>query len=90
MNEIKLNDGNSIHDPYELSNAFNNHFSDISPRLANEINLSENGPSHVDYLCGIMGGDSSNKGCFGRKTNLFWESGDFAGNRETWEIFREI
>ena len=35
-------------------------------------------------------GDSSNKGCFGRKTNLFRESGDFAGNRETWEIFREI
>ena len=38
----------------------------------------------------MMGGDSSNKGCFGRKTNLFRESGDFAGNRETWEIFREI
>ena len=36
------------------------------------------------------GGDNSNKGCFGRKTNLFRESGDFAGNRETWEIFREI
>ena len=29
------------------------------------------------------GGDSSNEGCFGRKTNLFRESGDFAGNRET-------
>ena len=38
----------------------------------------------------ITGGDSSNKGCFGRKTNLFRESGDFAGNRETWEIFLEI
>ena len=38
----------------------------------------------------VTGGDSSNKGCFGRKTNLFRESGDFAGNRETWEIFREI
>ena len=38
----------------------------------------------------ITGGDSSNKGCFGRKTNIFRESGDFAGNRETWEIFREI
>ena len=37
----------------------------------------------------ITGGDSSNKDCFGRKTNLFRESGDFAGNRETWEIFRE-
>ena len=37
------------------------------------------------------GGDSSNKGCFGRKTNLLRESGDFAGNRETfreiWDIF---
>ena len=40
------------------------------------------------HIC--TGGDSSNKGCFGRKTNLFRESGDFAGNRETWEIFREI
>ena len=38
----------------------------------------------------MTGGDSSNKGCFGRKTNLFRESGDFAGNRETWEFFREI
>ena len=36
------------------------------------------------------GGDSSNKGCFARKTNLFRESGDFAGNRETWKVFREI
>ena len=36
------------------------------------------------------GGDSFNKGCFGRKTNLFRESGDFSGNRETWEFFREI
>ena len=33
------------------------------------------------------GGDSSTSG---RKTNLFRESGDFAGNWETWEIFREI
>ena len=38
----------------------------------------------------VTWGDSCNKGCFGRKTNLFRESGDFAGNRETWEIFREI
>ena len=33
----------------------------------------------------IQGGDGSNKGCFGRKTNFFLESGDFAGNRETWD-----
>ena len=49
----KLNDSNSIHDPYKLSNAFNNHFSDMSPRLANEIHVNENGPSHVDCLCEI-------------------------------------
>ena len=55
-------------------------------------------PSHIFHNLGsrwqtekdVTGGDSSNKGCFGRKTNLFRESGDFAGNRETWEIFREI
>ena len=35
----------------------------------------------------VTGGDSANKGCFGRKTNLFRESGDFVGNRETWEFF---
>ena len=33
------------------------------------------------------GDDSSFKGCFSRKTDFFRESGDFAGNRETWEIF---
>ena len=42
------------------------------------------------YILLVTGGDSSNKGCFGRKTNLFRESGDFDGNREIWEIFREI
>ena len=46
--------------------------------------------THKFWSSEATGGDSSNKGCFGRKTNLFWESGDFAGNRETWEIFREI
>ena len=38
----------------------------------------------------VTGGDSSNKGCFGRKKKLFRESGEFAGNWETWEMFREI
>ena len=38
-------------------------------------------------LLSPTGGDSSNKSCFGRKTNLFRESEDFAGNRETWEFF---
>ena len=45
-------------------------------------------PDHyLDFI--YTRGDSSNKGCFGIKTNLFRESGIFAGNRETWEIFRE-
>ena len=40
---------------------------------------------HFDIIPVVYknGGDSSNKGCFGRKTNLFRESGDFAGKRET-------
>ena len=43
------------------------------------------------YWMGITGADSSDKGgCFGRKTNLFRESEDFARNRETWQVFREI
>ena len=36
------------------------------------------------------GGDNSNKVCFGRNTKFFRESGDFAGNRETWDNFRKI
>ena len=35
------------------------------------------------------GGDNSNKRCFGTKLKLFRESGDFAGNRYTWEFFWE-
>ena len=43
------------------------------------------------YWMGITGADSSDKGgCFGRKTNLFREPEDFARNRETWQVFREI
>ena len=30
-----------------------------------------------------------NKRCFGTKPKLFRESGDFSGNRDTWNIFRE-
>ena len=36
MKEFKLN-GSIISNSSELSNAFNNHFSTIGPRLANEI-----------------------------------------------------
>ena len=35
------------------------------------------------------GGVNSKKGCFRRKTKFFRESDDFAGNRESWKIFRE-
>ena len=37
VNEVIFNSGNSIHDPLELSEAFNDHFSNIGPRLTNEI-----------------------------------------------------
>ena len=52
VNEVILNNGNSIHDPLELSEAFNDHFSNIGPRLANEIHVNDNCPSYVDYLSG--------------------------------------
>ena len=36
-----------------------------------------------------MGGDNSNKCCFGTEPKLLRESGDFSGNRDTWNFFRE-
>ena len=36
-----------------------------------------------------MGGDNSNKLCFGTKPKLFSKSGDFSGNRDNWKFFRE-
>ena len=54
VNEVILNNSNSIHDPLELSEAFNDHFSNIGPRLANEIHVNENCPSYVDYLSGAV------------------------------------
>ena len=69
----------------------------ISKRKVNDWLLSQGvlwisceGDDRTILTGGGEGGDSSNKDCFGRKTNLFWESGDFAGNRETWEVFQEI
>jgi len=50
VNEIMLNNGNSIHDLLELSDAFNEHFSNIGSRLASEIHVNENCPLYVDYL----------------------------------------
>ena len=52
VNEVILNNGNSIHDPLALSEAFNDHFSNIGPRLVNEIHVNDNCPSYVDYLSG--------------------------------------
>ena len=45
----------------------------------------------VNHRGGGMGafGVNSKKGCFGRNTKFFRESKDFAGNRETSEIFWE-
>ena len=66
----------------------------ISKRKLNDWLLSQGGVLWIscegEDRTFSMGADNSNKGCFGRKTNLFRESGDFAGNRETWEVFREI
>ncbi|CAH3189170.1 unnamed protein product, partial [Porites evermanni] len=39
IREINLN-GTSISEPSDLSNAFNDHFSSIGPKLANDIPLS--------------------------------------------------
>ena len=50
INEIKLPRGNSIYDSHELSDAFNDHFSSIGPRLANDINVNVDSTSHLDYL----------------------------------------
>ena len=51
INEIKLPCGNSIYDSHELSNAFNDHFSSIGLKLANNIHANEaDNSSHLDYL----------------------------------------
>ena len=50
--------------------------------------LSQQGTSRLVQIR-EKGGDNSNKRCFGTKPKLFWESGDFSGNRDTWKFFRE-
>ena len=42
--------GNSISNPSDLSNAFNEHFSTIGPKLASEIPVSSSHTSYTDYL----------------------------------------
>ena len=49
-NSLKLLCGNSIYDFHELSNALNDHFSSIGPKLANNIHANEDNFSHLDYL----------------------------------------
>ena len=51
--EINLN-GTSISESSDLSNAFNDHFSSIGPKLANDIPLSNNNDQcHRKYVKGI-------------------------------------
>ena len=50
INEIKLPCGNSSYDSHELSYAFNDHFSSIGLKLANNIHANEDNSSHLDYL----------------------------------------
>ena len=53
IREINLN-GTSISEPSDLSNAFNDHFSSIGPKLANDIPLSNNNDHcHRKYVKGI-------------------------------------
>ena len=50
INELKLPCGNSIYDSHELSNAFNDHFSSVGPKLANDSHANVDNSSHLDYL----------------------------------------
>ena len=53
IREINLN-GTSISESFDLSNAFNDHFSSIGPKLANDIPLSNNNDHcHREYVKGI-------------------------------------
>ena len=53
IREINLN-GISICESSNLSNAFNDHFSSIGPKLANDIPLSNNNDHcHREYVKGI-------------------------------------
>jgi hypothetical protein len=45
-----VHNGTSIYNSNDLSDAFNDHFSSVGPRLANEIPHNEDCPSHLDYL----------------------------------------
>ncbi|CAH3140907.1 unnamed protein product, partial [Porites evermanni] len=49
VKELKLNE-NSVTNSHELSNAFNDHFSTIGTKLANEVPLVTDGSSYADYI----------------------------------------
>jgi len=49
VKEWKLNE-NSVTNSHEVSNAFNDHFSTIGTKLANEVPLVTNGSSYADYI----------------------------------------
>ncbi|CAH3125846.1 unnamed protein product, partial [Porites lobata] len=42
--------GDSLTNSHELSNAFNDHFSTIGTKLANEVPLVTDGSSYADYI----------------------------------------
>ena len=49
VKELKLNE-NLLTNSHELSNAFNDHFSTIGTKLANEVPLVTDGSSYADYI----------------------------------------
>ena len=49
VKELRL-DENSVTNSHELSNAFNDHFSTIGSKLANEVPLVTDGSSYADYI----------------------------------------
>ena len=58
VKEIELN-GCSISGSQKLSEAFNDHFADIGPKLADKIPCNENSRSHLDYLSSNESGAST-------------------------------
>ena len=61
VKEIKVSNGNFIHDPLELSDSFNDHFCNISPRLANEIHFDEKVFRMWIICVRLMNADSNGK-----------------------------
>ena len=70
MKELKL-DENSVTNSHELSNAFNDHFSTIGTKLANEVLPVTDSSSYADYIV-----SSNNKFVFSpiSSSNVFFFS----------------